>query len=428
MLISIAISIVLVLYTICIIIASILSKKARLWVKGRWGQFDKLKKTFKDNERPIWVHCASLGEYEQARPLIEKIKQDYPDISILVTFYSPSGYENRKNDPLPDHIFYLPQDTKNNSRRFLSIVQPRMAIFVKYEFWFNYIDQLDKRNIPFFYVCSIFRPNQYFFKIYGKWFAKQLRKCSFFFVQNEESKRLLGQIGIHQVEVCGDTRFDRVREIARQPYELDFVTQFKQNSKLIVAGSTWGPDEILLARLLHRIKGYKLIVAPHEISRKEEVLRFFAPYKTVCFSELDTLSTVGSEGGDSILGNNDVLVLDTIGLLSKVYKYGDVAYVGGAFRTGLHNILEAAVFGIPVFFGPKYSKFNEAVILVQEKGAFSIKNSREMAEIIHQFESDPQYYEQTCNICRGYVEANAGACDKICNYIFEQHNSSIINN
>lgn len=404
----ILLSIGIILYTSCICIASIFNKKARLWMKGRIGQFDKLADTLRGDEHPVWVHSASLGEYEQARPLIEKIKQEHPDIKVLVTFFSPSGYEIRKNDTLPDFVFYLPSDTKRHAKRFLQIVQPRMAIFVKYEFWYNYINQLSERNIPFYYVSAIFRPNQYFFKPAGKWFAEQLRKASFFFVQNKESEDLLRSIDIPQVEVCGDTRFDRVYAIATQSYTLDFVERFKQDRKLIVAGSTWGPDESLLAQLLTRQQGYKLIVAPHEIVRKAEVQKTFSNFKTVLFTEAN----------DEMLETADVLIVDTIGMLSKIYKYSDISYIGGAFKTGLHNILEAAVFGVPLFFGPKYSHFNEAVMLVERKGAFSIHSSEEMYEVLCRFEKEPETYKATCDICRQYVAENIGACEKIYKRIF----------
>jgi len=404
----ILLSIGIILYTVGICIAAVFNKKARLWVKGRLGQFDKLAETFKGDEHPVWIHSASMGEYEQARPLIEKIKREHPDVKVLVTFYSPSGYEIRKNDTLPDYVFYLPSDTKRHAQRFLQIVQPRLAIFIKYEFWYNYMSQLDERGIPFYYVCAIFRPNQYFFKPVGKWFTKQLKKTSAFFVQNKESEELLRSIGIQQVEVCGDTRFDRVCAIATQPYTLDFVERFKQDHKLIVAGSTWGPDESLLAQLIPNLQGYKLIVAPHEISRKADVENTFRNFRTVKFSEAT----------DEMLEIADVLIVDTIGMLSKIYKYSDISYVGGAFKTGLHNILEPAVFGVPLFFGPKYDHFNEAVMLVERKGAFSIRSSEEMYNILHHFEEDPENYKTTCDICRQYVVENIGACDRIYNRIF----------
>lgn len=391
------------LYTLGIAIASLFNDKARLWVRGRRQQFQKLADCFDGSEHPVWIHSASLGEYEQARPLIERIKKESPNTKVLVTFFSPSGYEIRKNDKLPDYVFYLPSDTRRHAKRFLQIVQPQMAIFVKYEFWFNYIFELNKRNTPFYYICAIFRPTQYFFKPVGKWFVQQLRKASYFFVQNEESKQLLQRVGISQVEICGDTRFDRVYAIANQEYSLDFVELFKQDCKLIVAGSSWGPDETLLAEVFQHLDGYKLIVAPHEINRKAELLKTFEGFKTICYSEMDGKN----------LADYDVLIIDTIGLLSKVYKYSTISYVGGAFKTGLHNILEAAVFGVPLFYGPHYDHFNEAVTLVKLKGAFSINNASEMMAVVQHFNDDPAYYESTCQICRGYVEENIGAVDAI---------------
>lgn len=391
------------LYTLAIAIASLFNAKARLWVKGRRHQFQKLQSCFAGDEHPVWIHSASLGEYEQARPIIERIKKESPDTKVLATFFSPSGYEIRKNDKLPDYVFYLPSDSRRHARRFLQIVQPKMAIFVKYEFWFNYIFELNKRNIPFYYVCAIFRPTQYFFKPIGKWFVQQLRKASYFFVQNEESKQLLQDAGIAQVDVCGDTRFDRVYAIASQEYTLDFVEQFKQNRKLVVAGSSWGPDEQLLAEVLKQQPDYKLIVAPHEINRKAELLKTFSSFKTICYTEI----------AEQDLADYDVLIIDTIGLLSKIYRYSTISYVGGAFKTGLHNILEAAVFGVPLFYGPHYDHFNEAVMLVKLNGAFSINNASEMLAVIQRFNNEPAYYENTCSICRGYVEENIGAVDAI---------------
>ncbi|MBO4382438.1 MAG: 3-deoxy-D-manno-octulosonic acid transferase [Bacteroidales bacterium] len=394
-------------YRLGIAVAALFQKKAALWQKGRRGEFDKLTAAFAGQPRPVWIHSASLGEYEQARPLIERIKSERPDVKVLATFFSPSGYEIRKNDTLPDYVFYLPMDFPRNARRFLDIVNPQMAVFVKYEYWYNYLHELSLRNIPFYHICAIFRPTQYIFKPVGNWFAAHLRRSSGFFVQNEESAQLLKGIGIPQCTVCGDTRFDRVHAIASQPCQLDFVEQFGQGGKLIVAGSTWEPDEQLLAALMSRLQGYKLIVAPHEIARTNEVVQTFKAFKVIKYSAM--------EGED--LAQYDVFVLDTIGLLSKVYKYSTLSYVGGAFKTGLHNILEAAVFGVPLFFGPKYQKFNEAVELVQKNGAFSITSVDEMEAIVRRFDEESDFYEKTCAIARQYVKANVGACDRIYNII-----------
>lgn len=392
------------LYSLAIAIAAPFNEKARLWKNGRKDLFEKLSRSFNGNGHPIWIHSASLGEYEQARPLIEKIKKEQPDTKVLVTFFSPSGYEIRKNDKLPDYVFYLPIDTVRNARRFVQTVQPQMAIFIKYEFWFNLMYELHAHHIPFYYVSAIFRPSQYFFKNWGSWFAIQLKKANYFFVQNQESKSLLNKIGIQLAEVCGDTRFDRVYAIANQNYTLDFVEQFKGNDKLIVAGSSWGPDEQLLEQVLTQLKGYKLIIAPHEINRKGEVLQTFQSFKTICYTEIEKQD----------LAAYDVLILDTIGMLSKIYRYSTLSYVGGAFKTGLHNILEAAVFGVPLFFGPHYDHFNEAVMLVQKQGAFSVLNAGQMLQIMHDFDEKPNFYQQTCSICKEYVEANVGAVEKIC--------------
>jgi len=393
----------IILYVVGIALAALFNRKARLWLTGRWHQFRKLKRTFNGTEHPIWVHSASLGEYEQARPIIERIKRDHPDVKVLATFFSPSGYEIRKNDTLPDYVFYLPSDILSFTRRFVRIVQPRMAIFIKYEFWFNYMDALSRNNIPFYFVSAIFRPNQYFFKPWGRWFAGQLKNASGFFVQNEQSKELLHTIGIQNVEVCGDTRFDRVYAIAQQEYSLPFVEQFKDDSRLIVAGSSWRPDEQLLAQLLCKIQGYKLVVAPHEVSRTEELLNTFSGYKTIRYTEIENHN----------LAEYEILVIDTIGILSKIYKYSTVSYIGGAFKTGLHNILEAAVFGKPLFFGPHYDHFNEAVMLVEAQGAFSITGYEQMLRVLQQFEQSPEYYDETCRICKHYVESNVGAVNKI---------------
>ncbi len=388
--------------------ASPFNEKARLWVHGRQGIFRKLKSAFAFNERPLWVHCASLGEYEQARPFIEKVKKESPDTKVLVTFFSPSGYEIRKNDSLPDYVHYLPADTLRNARRFVRTVKPCMAVFIKYEFWFNYMRALNEQNVPFYYICAIFRPQQYFFKPIGCWFRKQLRLASGFFVQNDLSEQLLRQIGICQVTVCGDMRFDRVHAIASQGIRLDFVEKFKQDKKLIVAGSTWGPDEQLLTALFAQLEDYKLVVAPHETGRRDEVMKTFADFKTVAYSEMEHTN----------LADCEVLVVDTIGLLSKIYRYSTLSYIGGAFKTGLHNILEAAVFGVPLFFGPHYSHFNEAVMLVQLRGAFPITSSEEMLAIVRRFDREPEFYEQICNVCRQYVASNIGACDLIYQKLF----------
>ena len=386
--------------------ASFFSKKAKLWSAGRKNIFPFLEEKCAGKENIIWFHCASLGEFEQGKPLMEKIKQQEKNVTLLVTFFSPSGFEIKKNDPIADIVTYLPVDAQKNAKKFIQIVKPKKVFFIKYEFWFNYIQELTRANIPFYYISAIFRKNQYFFKNYGKWFLKQLQKCSFYFVQNENSKNLLEQHGISNVTVTGDTRFDRVYTIAHQPYTLDFIAEFKEDKKLLVAGSTWYPDEKLLSELFKRInEKYKLVIAPHIVEKNHitQIKNIFHLFSVVCFSEKETKK----------ISDYEILIIDTIGILSKVYKYADVSYVGGAFKTGLHNILEAAVFEKPVFFGPHFQKFNEAVELVGREGAFSIKKTDEMIQKILRFENDSQFYQKTCEICKNYVAQNLGATNKI---------------
>ena len=384
-------------------IAAFFNGKARQWVRGRKGVFAELERAFPGKTHPVWVHCASLGEYEQAKPLIEMIKQEQPETKILATFFSPSGYEQAIKKPLADYNCYLPLDLPRNARTFIDMVQPQTAVFVKYEFWFNYMHRLHQKAIPFYYISAIFRENQHFFKPYGRWFAKQLRQATHFFVQTEKSKELLESIGIKQVIVCGDTRFDRVKAIAAQVQPFDFMETFRQDKKVIVAGSTWGPDEQLLAQLLQDFPEYKLVVAPHEITRTPEVKQTFAAYKTALYSSKE----------ESDLADAQVFIIDTIGILNRLYQYSTVSYIGGAFKTGLHNILEAAVYGKPIFFGPHYDHFNEAIQLVALKGAFSVDSVDEMKETMAKFENNPEYYTQTCDICQQFVAQNAGAAEMI---------------
>lgn len=394
-------------YRCGIAIASLFNLKARKWQKGRKHIFELLEQNFDGTEHPIWVHCASLGEYEQGKPLIEKIKKERPDTKVLLTFFSPSGFEACQKDSLPDYIFYLPFDFRHNAKRFIRTVKPQMAIFVKYEFWFNYIYELNKQQIPFYYISAIFRPNQYFFRKTGRWFCRQLQKASYFFVQNEESQQLLKNVGITQVEICGDTRFDRVAAVARQTEPVEAVMQFQQQSKLIVAGSTWPPDEKLLAEVMPHLPDYRIIVAPHEIKRSDDAVKTFAAFKTC------RLTSASAEE----LAMSRVLIVDTIGLLKKIYRYGTFAYVGGAFKTGLHNILEAAVYGIPVFFGPHYQHFNEAVLLTKCQGAFPVTTADQMRDKIVFFTQHPEEYQRTCHICQDYIQSNLGSCDRIFNII-----------
>ncbi|MCL2167526.1 MAG: 3-deoxy-D-manno-octulosonic acid transferase [Lentimicrobiaceae bacterium] len=401
------------LYTLCIQsfacvikFASPFYRKAKLWNAGKKDIFYLLENKCYGKENIVWFHCASLGEFEQGKPLMEKLKQEEKNVSLLLSFFSPSGFEVKKNDPIADIITYLPADTPKNAKKFIQIVKPQKVFFIKYEYWYNYMYELSKSNIPFYYVSAIFRTHQYFFKSYGKWFLQHLKKCTHFFVQNEESKTILFQHGLSKVTVTGDTRFDSVYATAHQSFSLDFITSYKSDKKLIVAGSTWLPDEKLLSELFPNINtDYKLIIAPHLVEKNhiEKIIKLFSSFSVVCFSEKNNKN----------LANAEVLIIDTIGLLRKIYKYADVSYIGGAFKTGLHNILEAAVFEKPIFFGTHYQKFKEAIELIERGGAFSIIKANDMAQKLFEFSKNQILYKNVCDICKKYVADNLGATEKI---------------
>ncbi|MDR0206539.1 MAG: 3-deoxy-D-manno-octulosonic acid transferase [Bacteroidales bacterium] len=373
---------------------------------GRKNLYYLLEEKCKGKERIIWFHCASLGEFEQGKPLMNRIKQQEENVTLLLTFFSPSGYEVKNNDPIADIITYLPADTLKNAKKFIQIVNPEKAFFIKYEFWFNYMYELSRLNIPFYYVSAIFRDNQYFFKFYGKWFFNHLKKCTHFFVQNENSETLLKKFCISQVTVTGDTRFDTVYQTDKKLCTLDFIDIFKSDKKLLVAGSTWQQDEKLLCELFPKINSdYKLVIVPHKVEKERiaQIKRMFHSFSTVCYSEKE----------EKQLSDYDMLIVDCIGLLRIIYRYADISYIGGAFKTGLHNILEAAVYEKPLFFGHHYHKFNEATELVNLGGAFSVSNSKKMAEKIHFFENNSSEYQTICEICKKFVETNIGATERI---------------
>lgn len=392
------------LYKAALTLAAPFNAKAKLWVRGRRGWSAKLQEAYQEGEKTIWVHCASLGEFEQGKPIIMKIREQHPDIFIHLTFFSPSGYEIKKNDPCADLITYLPMDTPGAARRFIKSVSPIAALFVKYEYWYGYMQELSRSKIPFFYISAIYRPSQIFFKNYGSWFAKQLSQASHIFVQNHESQELLNTIGITQVSIAGDTRFDQVARIAKEAEELPFVEDFKQEKKLIVAGSTWLPDEKVLREVYTQIApNYKMIIAPHEIDANhiEQTKKLFASEKTICYSDIENQN----------LSDYNILIINKIGILKKIYRYSEISYIGGAFQTGLHNILEAAVFGVPIFFGPHYHKFDEAKRLILAGGAFSISDSEKMYSKIALYEEKEEEYQRVCAICQAFVQANLGATE-----------------
>lgn len=396
----------LYLYNILIkISASLGNTKAQLWIKGRKDIFNVIATSLKPTEKRIWVHASSLGEFEQGRPIIEKIKELRPDYKIILTFFSPSGYEIRKNYAGADYIFYLPLDTKDNAARFIELVQPQMAVFIKYEFWYYYLNTLKNKNIPLYLVSANFRKDQHFFKWYGGWFKNLLHNFTHIFVQNETSNTLLKNVGFINTTIAGDTRFDRVYSIATNSRELPEVQNFVGGSFCIIAGSTWEPDEDLLIRYLNETPHpLKMIIAPHEI--KEASIQ-----ATIQKINRTTIRYSGIKDAD--VKSADVLIIDNIGMLSSLYRYGKIAYIGGGFGKGIHNILEAATFGLPVLFGPNYHKFQEAVNLSKAGGAFPIADYPELKSVLDELIIDTNKNNQCSQTSRQFIENNLGATNII---------------
>ena len=388
------------------------NKKAELFLTGRKDVFALLEQKRLPGERYIWFHAASLGEFEQGRPLIESLKVSHPEYKIILTFFSPSGYEVRKNYSGADIICYLPLDLSWNAKRFLDIVQPDYAIFIKYEFWMNFLLELKKRAIKTYIVSAIFRESQLFFKWYGGYYRNLLKSFNHLFVQNDESVRLLHSIGFDNVTKVGDTRFDRVADIASNAKELPIVQLFKSDKKVLVAGSSWPNDEEILLSYFNQNKDIKLIIAPHEIH--EEHLQSI-------ISKLQRPYVRYTQATTENVSDADCLIIDCFGLLSSVYRYGEVAYIGGGFGVGIHNILEAAVYGIPVIFGPNYKKFQEAVDLIELGGAFSISDytgfSRLMSDLLV---DNSSLYASSAAISNDYSQRNRGATIKVLDIILKQ--------
>lgn len=383
-----------------------LNPKMKLFVEGRKNVFSSLKKAISEEDKTIWFHCASLGEYEQAVPVIKEIKKNYPNHKIVLTFFSPSGYENKKGNNLVDITIYLPLDTYNNAAYFLNLVHPEWAIFIKYEFWPNYLAELNNRKIKTILISGVFRKDQLFFKWYGTWMRSYLEAFSHFFVQDEKSKKLLDSIGFSNVTISGDTRFDRVSHQIEQNNKLSFVDEFKNKKICVVAGSTWPEDEELLVPFINNISdGVKFIIAPHTLNPKQiNRLKQQLKRKTVLFSE--------KEG--TKLSSYQILIIDTIGLLNKIYSYADIAYVGGAVgNTGLHNILEPATFGVPIITGKNISKFPEAVRLQQLAGLFTVDSEEEFSSILSKLIHDKAFRQKTGMISGHFINSNTGATDLI---------------
>ncbi|WP_298782149.1 glycosyltransferase N-terminal domain-containing protein [uncultured Polaribacter sp.] len=390
-------------------VVAIFNEKIKLFVDGRKETFDKLS-ILKKEDKIIWFHAASLGEFEQARPIIEEIKKSYSSYKILVTFFSPSGYEIRKNYNLANVICYLPLDSKSNAKKFIEEVNPTLAIFIKYEFWPSFLNELKLQKIPTILVSGILRENQIFFKFYGGFMRKSLQAFHHFFVQNQKSKELLESINFNNVTVSGDTRFDRVSKILEQDNSLDFINEFKNNTYTIVAGSTWQEDEELLVNYINNdaSENEKFIIAPHNIKQDAILdLQKSINKKTVLYSE-----KINKD-----LSKYQVFIIDTIGILTKIYAAADVAYVGGGLKTGLHNILEPATFGIPVIIGDKYDKFKEAVDLVKIGGCISVQNQEEFTKSLIDLKIEEGERKLTGAINKRYIKDNLGATKIIMNYL-----------
>jgi 3-deoxy-D-manno-octulosonic-acid transferase len=387
-------------------ILALFSPKLNLFVQGRKSVFEILKNNIQEFDKTIWFHAASLGEYEQGLPVIEKVKQKYPNHKIIITFFSPSGYEVRKNNTVADVTVYLPLDTISNAKQFLKVVHPEMVFFIKYEFWPNYLKELRNQNIKTYLISGVFRKNQAFFKWYGGFYRKALKTFTYFFVQNESSKLLLQSIGFENVKISGDTRFDRVVAILEKDNALDFIEQYKNNQTTIVIGSSWPKDEELLVNFINQAAdNVKFIIAPHNIDKNQILnLKTQISKKTILFSEKSNID----------LSSFNVFIIDTIGILTKIYSYADIAYVGGGFgNPGVHNLLEPATFGIPVVIGPNYSHFAEATALVGLGGCISIKDTNSLTETFNLLLQNEDERLEKGHICSTFVQMNKGATEHI---------------
>lgn len=393
------------LYLFGVAVVSLFDEKVKKMWRGEREAFDVLRRNVDPESKYIWFHAASLGEFEQGRPLIEQVRRSHPEYKILLTFFSPSGYEVRKNYEGADIVCYLPLDTRLNAIRFLRLVRPVMAFFIKYEFWYNYLHILRHRQIPVYSVSSIFRPGQIFFKPWGRAYSRVLKCFTRFFVQNEESRELLHKIHIDNVDVVGDTRFDRVLEIQRQAHKLPVVEAFKGDSPIFIAGSSWPPDEDIFINYFNQHPQWKLIIAPHVIgeSHLQQILEKLR-CKTVRLTQTNEAEAREAR----------CIIIDCFGQLSSLYQYGDVAYVGGGFGAGIHNVLEAAVWGKPVIFGPNNKRFQEAQGLLKNEGGFEISGDDDFARLLDRFATDKDYLRHCGERAQEFVGQCTGATEKIC--------------
>ena len=391
------------LYSLCVSIAALFgNEKAKQWVRGRRGKVKVAQPASSADGDWIWFHAASLGEFEQGRPVIEALKKEFPQFKILLSFFSPSGYEIRKDYALADEVLYLPTDTPRHALQWVQRHHIVAAFFIKYEFWFNYMRALKKAGIPLFYISLILKPDSFFFRWYGRWFRKQLRTVTHFFVQDETTAELLRSDGLDNVTVCGDTRFDRVAAIAQQAKPFPEIERFIVGRNCIIAGSTWPPDEKLLLDFLPKLPNdYCLILAPHDVSTShvDQIKAKFPGAQ--CYTEYD----------DRVPSN--ILIINTIGMLSQLYQYARFVYIGGGFGANIHNIQEAVTFGCPVVFGPKHKSFKEAVDLVDLQGAFSIRDSAELETVFLRLINDESFYVKASETCLNYVKSQVGATDLI---------------
>ena len=400
----------LIIYPFAIRLISPFNQKAKQWISGRKNLLQKIKQAIPEGQKTIWMHCSSLGEFEQGRPVIEKLKIQYPAYKIIITFFSPSGYEVRKNYTGADYIFYLPMDGKKNAIAFFDIVRPSLVIYVKYEFWYYYLQEAKNRKVPLLLISAIFRKNQPFFASYGQFHRTMLSCFTHFFVQNEASVALLAGIGFNNVSFSGDTRFDRVVEIANELKTFPEIKGFCGNSDVIIAGSTWTEDDKELDHFANTRKDVKFIIAPHNIvsDRIKECLHLYK--NAILFSSLPQKGNAEEK---------NTLIIDNVGMLSSLYNYATVCYVGGGFGAdGVHNVLEAAVYGKPVVFGPEYDKFMEAVELVENGGAVSVSNTLELEHTLdHLLQKNAAYFEK-CKAAKQYVYSKQGATERIVAFIY----------
>ncbi|MDA3891777.1 MAG: 3-deoxy-D-manno-octulosonic acid transferase [Salinivirgaceae bacterium] len=397
----------LFLYSILVKFASLFNPKAKQWVEGRKNIFARIHKSLENNEDIAWFHVSSLGEFEQGRPVIEGFREKYPNFKIFLTFFSPSGYEIRKNYEGADYIFYLPVDSKRNAKKLIQLINPKVAFFVKYEFWFHYLNELNKNNIPTYIFSAIFREKQLFFKWYGGWYRKLLKCFTHLYVQNEQSKKLLAKLELNNVTVGGDTRFDRVFDLAKNAKPIELIEQFTKNSTTIICGSTWEKDEELIAQYaLDNSKNLKWIIAPHEIHESHIA-------KIVSLFKLPLLKF--SEANTENINDVTILLINNIGILSSLYRYGSLAYIGGGFGVGIHNTLEAATFGLPVVFGPHYKRFQEACDLIEISAGFSIENYTNFVATFNSLLENDDLRKKSSDLAHNYVNKMRGGTKIILN-------------